>query len=109
MDEGPGEEAIEEDDVACQECVAPRILLDPGQPTQKQLDDHRVDHEVDITWQVAGECRPLGPLLLVSQICDKEEHTETFDARRVGVRDAKGRIVCVCVCSPEKGTYIEVG
>ena len=32
------------EDFECQECVVPRILPDPGQPTQKQLDDHRVDH-----------------------------------------------------------------
>ena len=30
-------------DFECQECVAPRILPDPGQPTQQQLDDHRID------------------------------------------------------------------
>ena len=33
-----------EDDFECQECNVPRILPDPGQPTQKQMDDHRVDH-----------------------------------------------------------------
>jgi len=50
VDEGPDEEALEEDDFACQECVAPRILPDPGQPTQKQLEDHRVDHLPFRSW-----------------------------------------------------------
>ncbi len=45
------------DDFAGQECVAPRIPPDPGQPTQKQLDDHRVDHLPFRSWcpgNVAG-------------------------------------------------------
>ena len=42
VDDGPEEEAVEED-LASQECARPRILPDPGQPTQKQLEDHRVD------------------------------------------------------------------
>ena len=50
VDEGPNEEALEEEDFASQECVAPRILPDPGQPTQKQLDDHRVDHLPFRSW-----------------------------------------------------------
>ena len=48
--------------------------------------------EVDVTWQVADVCRPL---LSVSKICDKAEHTVKFDKKRAVVRDAKGRIVCV--------------
>ena len=43
VDEVPDAEATEED-FTCQECVGQRILPDPGQPTQKQLEDHRVDH-----------------------------------------------------------------
>ena len=38
VDEGPDE------DFECQECVAPRILPDPGQPGQKQMEDHRIGH-----------------------------------------------------------------
>ena len=48
-------------------------------------------NEVDVTWQVADVCRPL---LSVSKICDKANHTVTFDAKRAVVRDTKGRIVC---------------
>ena len=47
--------------------------------------------DVYVTWQVADVCRPL---LSVSKICDKAEHTVTFDANRAVVRYAKGRIVC---------------
>ena len=50
VDEGPGEEAPAEEDFECQECVAPRILPDPGQPTQKQLEDHRIDHLPFRSW-----------------------------------------------------------
>ena len=39
-----------EEDFECQECVAPRILPDPGQPTQRQLEDHRVDHLPFRSW-----------------------------------------------------------
>ena len=67
VEEGPGEElspAAEapdlvaeeprveeaEEDYTCQECVEPRILPDPGQPTQKQLEDHRIDHLPYRSW-----------------------------------------------------------
>lgn len=50
VDAGPDEEALGEEDFACHECVAPRILPDPGQPTQKLLDDHRVDHLPFRSW-----------------------------------------------------------
>ena len=49
VDEVPDAEATEED-FTCQECVEPRILPDPGQPTQKQLEDHRVDHLPCRSW-----------------------------------------------------------
>ena len=39
-----------EEDLTCQECVAPSILPDPRQPTQKQLEDHRVDHLPYRSW-----------------------------------------------------------
>jgi hypothetical protein len=39
VDEVPDAGATE-DDFTCQECVEPRILPDPGQPTQKQLEHH---------------------------------------------------------------------
>jgi hypothetical protein len=48
--------------------------------------------EVGVTWQVAEVCRPL---LSVSKICDQAAHTVTFDAKIAGVRDSRGRIVCV--------------
>ena len=47
VDEGPDEGDAEEQP---QECVAPRILPDPGQPTQKQIDDHRIDHLPSRSW-----------------------------------------------------------
>ena len=55
QDVGPVEQPdlmdeVPDDDFECQECVAPRILPDPGQPTQKQLDDHRVDHLPFRSW-----------------------------------------------------------
>ncbi len=49
-------------------------------------------NEVDVTWQIAGVCNPL---LSVSKICGKAQHTVTFDAKRAIVRYSKGRIVCV--------------
>ena len=49
-------------------------------------------NEVDVTWQVTDVCRPL---LSVSKVCDKGQHTVTFDAKRAIVRDCKGRIVCM--------------
>ena len=47
--EEPDLEAAEED-LTCQECVEPRILPDPGQPTQKQLEDYRIDHFPYRSW-----------------------------------------------------------
>ena len=47
--EEPDVEAAEED-FTCQECVPSRILPDPGQPTQKQLEDHRIDHFPYRSW-----------------------------------------------------------
>ena len=64
-----------------------QMVLEMLAPTEDG--EHR---EVDVTWQVADVCRPL---LSASKICDKAEHTVTFDARRAVVRDVKGRIVCV--------------
>jgi hypothetical protein len=49
-------------------------------------------NEVDVTWQVADVCRPL---LSVSKVCDKAQHTITFDAKKAVVRDSKGRTVCI--------------
>ena len=49
-------------------------------------------NEVDVTWQVTDVCRPL---LSVSKVCDKGQHTVTFDAKRAIVRDSRGRIVCL--------------
>ena len=49
-------------------------------------------NEVDVTWQTTDVC---GPLLSVSKVCDKGQHTVTFDAKRAIVRDSRGRIVCV--------------
>ena len=47
---GLGEEVPEEDDLTCQECAPKRTLPDPGQPTQQQLEDHRVDHLPFRSW-----------------------------------------------------------
>ena len=49
-------------------------------------------NEVDVTWQVTDVCRPL---LSVSKVCDKGQHTVTFDDKKAVVRDRKGRIVCI--------------
>ena len=43
-------------------------------------------NEVDVTWQVADVCRPL---LSVSKVCGKAQHTITFDAKKAVVRDSK--------------------
>ena len=43
------EESADED-FECQECNEPRILPDPGQPTQKQMEDHRIDHLPFRSW-----------------------------------------------------------
>jgi hypothetical protein len=51
-----GGEVLEEmreepdDDDLCQECAPKRTLPDPGQPTQQQLEDHRVDHLPYRSW-----------------------------------------------------------
>ena len=47
VEESPNEGNDEE---TTQECVAPRILPDPGQPTQRQIDDHRIDHLPFRSW-----------------------------------------------------------
>ena len=49
-------------------------------------------NEVDVTWQVTDVCRPL---LAVSKVCDKGQHTFTFDDKKAVVRDRRGRIVCI--------------
>ena len=49
-------------------------------------------NEVDVTWQVTDVCRPL---FSVSKVCDRAEHTVTFDDKRAVVRDSRGRIVCI--------------
>ena len=46
IEEIPGEENPEEG----QECAPRRALPDPGQPTQQQLDDHRIDHLPFRSW-----------------------------------------------------------
>ena len=48
VDEGVDVEELD-GDVGCQECVLPRTP-DTGQPTQKQLEDHRVDHLHSRSW-----------------------------------------------------------
>ena len=50
VDEGPDEQEQAGEDFDCQDCVGPRILHDPGQPTQTQLEDHRVDHLPYRSW-----------------------------------------------------------
>ena len=40
----------EEDPELGQECAPRRVLPDPGQPTQKQLDEHRIDHLPFRSW-----------------------------------------------------------
>ena len=49
-------------------------------------------NDVGVAWQVTDVCRPL---LSVSKVCDKGQHTVTFDAKKAVVRDSKGRIVCM--------------
>jgi hypothetical protein len=69
------------------------VMANEGQMVLAMLAPTEGDNhnEVDVTWQVADVCRPL---LSVSKICDKANHTVTFDAKRAVVRDTKGRIVC---------------
>ena len=50
VDERPDEAEQAEYDSECQGCVESGILPDPGQPTQKQLEDHRVDHLPFRSW-----------------------------------------------------------
>ena len=72
------------------------VMANEGQMVLAMLAPTEGDNhnEVDVTWQVADVCRPL---LSVSKICDKANHTVTFDAKRAVVRDSKGRIVCTCM------------
>ena len=42
-DQAPEEITIEEEDVS-EEAIRPRIMPDPGQPTLRQLEQHRVTH-----------------------------------------------------------------
>ena len=64
-----------------------QILLEMLAPLEQ-----REFNEVDVTLQVKDVCRPL---LSVSKVCDKGQHTVTFDAKKAIVRDSKGRIVCM--------------
>ena len=64
-----------------------QILLEMLAP----LEDGK-SNEIDVTWQVTDVCRPL---LSISKVCDKGQHTVTFDAKRAVVRDSRGRIVCI--------------
>ena len=61
------------DDFECQECVAPRILPDPGQPTQQQLDDHRIDHLPYRSW--CPEC--------VAGRATGEQHQQRTEEKRI--------------------------
>ena len=69
---GDAEEIIE-DDFECQECTPARILPDPGQPTQKQLDDHRIDHLPFRSW--CPEC--------VAGRATGEQHVKRKDVKQV--------------------------
>ena len=65
-----------------------QILLEMMAP----LEEEGQFNEVDVMWQVTDVCRPL---LSVSKVCDKSQHTVTFDAKKAVVRDSNGRIVCI--------------
>ena len=56
-----------------QECVAPRILLDPGQPAQTQIDDHRIDHLFFRSW--CPRC--------VAGRATGEQHQQRNDEKRI--------------------------
>ncbi len=45
-----GEEVLGEDPFRCEECGPRRVLPDPGQPTQSELEDHRIDHVPYRSW-----------------------------------------------------------
>ena len=66
-------EASPEEDFECQECVPARILPDPGQPTQKQLEDHRIDHLPFRSW--CPEC--------VAGRATGEQHVKRKDEKRI--------------------------
>lgn len=68
-EEPDGEDAGEHS----QECVAPRILPDPGQPTQMQIDDHRIDHLPFRSW--CPEC--------VAGKATGEQHQSRKDEKRI--------------------------
>ena len=47
---GPGTEVDDEVEPICEEC-APRVVApDPGQPTQKEIEEHRIDHMPFRSW-----------------------------------------------------------
>ena len=73
VDEGDDVEATEDKDFECQECVPARILPDPGQPTQKQLEDHRVDHLPFRSW--CPEC--------VAGRATGEQHQKRTEEKRI--------------------------
>jgi hypothetical protein len=73
VDERQPEAEEAEEDFECQECVEPRILPDPGQPTQKQLEDHRVDHLPYRSW--CPEC--------VAGRATGEQHIARKDAKQI--------------------------
>ena len=72
VDESPDAEAAAEN-FACQECAPQRILPDPGQPTQKQLEDHRVDHLPYRSW--CPEC--------VAARATGEQHQKRQEEKRI--------------------------
>ena len=108
VDSGAGDNVLAEVDVAghkIQESPGSRrgqkfkgagghVMANEGQIVLEMLAplEDGQHNEVDVTWQIADVCRPL---LSVSKICDKAQHTVTFDAKKAIVRDARGRIVCV--------------
>ena len=73
VEESGDEEVPEEDDFTCQECAPRRILPDPGQPTQQQLEDHRIDHLPYRSW--CPEC--------VAARATGEQHHKRTEAKRI--------------------------
>ena len=71
-EEEPDVEAAE-GDFTCQECVPRRILPDPRQPTQKQIDDHRIDHLPYRSW--CPHC--------VAARATGEQHQQRKDEKRI--------------------------
>ena len=47
---GPSAEVSDEVEPVCEECAPKVVAPDPGQPTQKEIEEHRIDHMPFRSW-----------------------------------------------------------